>query len=51
MSMKLTPTFTTAEWEALRALRLRHQQTRDLFSTPEIARLRFIAWLRHTRRI
>jgi hypothetical protein len=46
---RLAPTFTTTEWEALRELRRRYQQDRDLFTTQELARLRFIAWLRRTR--
>jgi hypothetical protein len=49
--IKSAPTFTTAEWEALQVLRLRYQRDRDLFSARELARLRFIRWLRQTRRI
>lgn len=34
--------FTQAEQHALRTLRARYQQDRDLFSPPELARLRFL---------
>jgi hypothetical protein len=43
--------FTTAEWEALRTLRLRYQQDCELFSTSERARLRFVRWLLQSGRI
>jgi hypothetical protein len=37
--------FTTGERRALRALRERYRQERDLFSHHEMARLRFLRWL------
>jgi hypothetical protein len=44
-------TFTRPQWCALRALRERYQQDRDLFSARERARLRFVRWLYHTGRL
>jgi hypothetical protein len=41
-------TFSTSERRALRALRARYQQNRDLFSTRELAYLRFLRWLYRT---
>lgn len=43
--------FTHAERQALRALRRRYQQERDLFSAAEHARLRFLRWLVRTGRL
>jgi hypothetical protein len=42
------PTFTPAERRALRALRTRYHEDRDLFTPSEMARLRFQRWLAHT---
>jgi hypothetical protein len=39
------------EWPALEDLRKRYQEDRDLFSTPERARLRFLRWLVQTDRL
>ena len=36
------------EWHTLLALRTRYQQTRDLFTAPELARLQFVRWLYRT---
>jgi hypothetical protein len=36
---------------ALCALRARYRESRDLFSTREMARLRFLRWLVHTGRL
>ena len=44
-------TFTRPEWCALRALRERYQQDRDLFSARERARLCFVRWLYRTGRL
>lgn len=43
--------FTQAEQHALRTLRARYQQDRDLFSPSELARLRFLRWLVQTDRL
>lgn len=43
--------FTPAEQHALRSLRARYQQDRDLFSPSELARLRFLRWLVQTGRL
>ena len=43
--------FTHAEQHALRTLRARFQQDHDLFSSPELARLRFLRWLYQTGRL
>jgi hypothetical protein len=40
--------FTAGEQDALRHLRLRYQESRDLFSARELARLRFQRWLHET---
>jgi hypothetical protein len=40
--------FTECEQEALRRLRLRYQESRDLFNDRELARLRFVRWLHET---
>jgi hypothetical protein len=45
------PAFTPAQWQALQALHTRYQQDRDLFSTRERARLRFVCWLYQTGRL
>ena len=44
-------TFTGPQWCALRALRERYQQDRDLFSARERARMRFVRWLYRTGRL
>ena len=45
-----TTMFTAGQWRALRALRERYRQQRDLISEREMARLRFLRWLyRHGR--
>ena len=46
-----TPAFSTGELRHLCALREHYQQTRDLFSTREMASLRFVRWLYHTGRV
>ena len=43
--MTATTTFTADQRRALRALRERYRQGRDLFSDHEMARLRFLRWL------
>lgn len=43
--------FTSVEAQALRALRDRYQQGRDLFTDRELARLRFLRWLYETGKI
>ena len=43
--------FTQGEQRALRTLRARYQQDHDLFSPPELARLRFLRWLVQTGRL
>jgi hypothetical protein len=43
-----TDAFTEREQEALRHLRLRYQESRDLFNARELARLRFVRWLHAT---
>jgi hypothetical protein len=44
-------TFTRPQWCALRALRKRYQQDRDIFYARERARLRFVRWLYRTGRL
>jgi hypothetical protein len=44
-------TFTRREWRALCALHAHYQQGRDLLTTRELARLRFIRWLYDTGRL
>jgi hypothetical protein len=39
------PVDSRTEWPALEELRRRYQEDRDLFSTQEGARLRFLRWL------
>ncbi len=48
---KQTGTFSRAERRALRALRARYLQDRDLFSSYELARLHFMRWLYQTGRL
>ena len=43
--------FTPAEQRALRLLRARYAQDRDLFGSAELERLRFLRWLYHTGRL
>jgi hypothetical protein len=43
--------FTEREQEALRRLRLRYQESRDLFNDRELARLRFLRWLQETGQV
>jgi hypothetical protein len=45
------PLFTPAECAALRQLRARDRAGRDLFTAPELARLRFLRWLYQTGRL
>jgi hypothetical protein len=42
--------FTSAERRRLQALRRRYHQDSDLFSTRELAHLRFLRWLHRTGR-
>ena len=44
-------TFTAAERRALRTLRARYREERDLFSNEELARLRFVRWLVQSDRL
>ena len=44
-------TFTQAERNALRALRVRYKQDHGLFSESELARLGFLRWLCQTGRL
>ena len=44
-------TFTRREWRALRALRERYRQDRDLINARVQARLRFVRWLYCTGRL
>jgi hypothetical protein len=44
-------TFTRLQWCALRALRERYRQDRDLFNARERERLRFVRWLYRTGRL
>lgn len=44
-------TFTRQEWWALRSLRVRYLQGRDVFSARELEHLRFLRWLRNTGRL
>ena len=41
--------FTETQSETLGALRTRYQQDGDLFTGPELSRLRFMRWLRENR--
>jgi hypothetical protein len=41
-------TFSQSELQILHALRERYRQDRDIFTPPELARLRFMCWLTHT---
>jgi hypothetical protein len=43
--------FTSAERRALRTLRTRYHEDRDLFTSGEMARLRFLRWMAHTGRL
>ena len=43
--------FTKLEQQALHTLRTRYQDDRDLFSSGELARLRFLRWLRASGRL
>jgi hypothetical protein len=43
--------FTVQEMNRLQSLRERYQQDHDLFSEPEMARLRFLRWMRETGRL
>ena len=45
------PVFTPAQRAALRQLRARYRAGRDLFTAPELARLRFLRWLFQTGRL
>ncbi len=44
-------TFTRSEWRALRAMRRRYRQDRDLFSARERERLSFWCWLYTSGRV
>ena len=41
-------TFSRSELHILHALRERYGQDRDIFTPPELARLRFMRWLTRT---
>jgi hypothetical protein len=41
-------TFSRSELQILHALRERYGQDRDIFTPPELARLRFMRWLART---
>jgi hypothetical protein len=41
-------TFSRSELQILHALRERYRQDRDIFTPPELARLRFMHWLVRT---
>ena len=41
-------TFSRSELQILHALRERYGQDRDIFTPPELARLRFMRWLTRT---
>ena len=41
-------TFSRSELQSLHALRERYLQDRDIFTAPELARLRFMRWLART---
>ena len=43
--------FTHQELAHLEVLRRRYQQDQDLFSEAELARLRFLRWMRETGRL
>jgi hypothetical protein len=43
-----TATFSRSELHILHALRERYRQDRDIFTPPELARLRFMRWLART---
>jgi hypothetical protein len=47
----VSSTFTADEWDALRLLHERYHHARDLFSNPEMGRLRFVHWLYRTGRL
>jgi hypothetical protein len=40
--------FSRSELQILQALRERYRQDRDIFTPPELARLRFMRWLART---
>ena len=44
-------TLTATERRALRTIRARHSETRDLFSTEELARLQFVKWMAREGRL
>jgi hypothetical protein len=46
-----TTLLSRAEWHALRVLRARYQQDRDLLSERERAHVRFLRWLYETGRL
>ena len=50
-TQRTTDTFGPEEWRVLCLLRERYGQARDLFSTREMARLRFVRWLYHSGRL
>jgi hypothetical protein len=43
--------FTTAQLRSLAAFRNRYQEDRGMFTTRELARLRFLRWLTQTGRL
>jgi hypothetical protein len=51
LTSDMTSMFTAAQRQALYALRDRYLQERDLFSTRELARLRFLRWLHDRGRL
>ncbi len=45
------PVFTPTQRAALRQLRARYRAGGDLFTAPELARMRFLRWLIQTGRL
>ena len=48
---KVVPAYTPEEWQSLRRLRDRYQESRDVWTERELARLRFMRWLVQTGRL
>lgn len=44
-------TYTPEQWSALQRLRVRYQQSADLWDERELAHLRFLRWLVQTGRL
>jgi hypothetical protein len=51
IALPLATTFSPAQWRALKGIRTRYRQDRDLFSEAERARLRFVRWLYESGRL